>query len=79
MAFAQLTSGLSLRDIEVNLRAPAGRLHHMGFRCMTIWRNTLVNAGATRPWVIPPIFQSDRGRQYCNHKFQNALKGLDVR
>ena len=36
MAFAQLTSRESLRDIEVNLRAQAKRLYHMGFRCATM-------------------------------------------
>ena len=39
MAFAQLTYRESLRDIEVNLRAQANRLYHMGFRCSTISRN----------------------------------------
>jgi len=52
MAFAQLTWRESLRDIEVNLRAQAKRLYHMGFRCQTISRNTLANANATRPWQI---------------------------
>ena len=52
MAFAQLTYRESLRDIEVNLRAQARRLYHMGFRCHTIPRNTLANANATRPWQI---------------------------
>lgn len=52
MAFAQLTYRESLRDIEVNLRAQAHRLYHMGFRCATISRNTLANANATRPWKI---------------------------
>ena len=52
MAFAQLTYRESLRDIEVNLRAQARRLYHMGFRCQTISRNTLSNANATRPWQI---------------------------
>ena len=52
MAFAQLTYRESLRDIEVNLRAQARRLYHMGFRCPTISRNTLANANATRPWQI---------------------------
>lgn len=52
MAFAQLTYRESLRDIEVNLRAQAQRLYHMGFRCSTISRNTLANANATRPWQI---------------------------
>ena len=52
MAFAQLTARESLRDIEVNLRAQAQRLYHMGFRCQTISRNTLAHANATRPWQI---------------------------
>jgi hypothetical protein len=52
MAFAQLTWRESLRDIEVNLRAQAKRLYHMGFRCATISRNTLADANATRPWQI---------------------------
>ncbi len=52
MAFAQLTYRESLSDIEVNLRAQASRLYHMGFRCRTISRNTLANANATRPWQI---------------------------
>jgi len=47
-----LTYRESLRDIEVNLRAQARRLYHMGFRCQTISRNTLANANATRPWRI---------------------------
>lgn len=52
MSFAQLTYRESLRDIEINLRAQAPRLYHMGFRCATISRNTLANANATRPWQI---------------------------
>jgi hypothetical protein len=52
MASAQLTFRASLLDIEVNLRAQAKRLYHMGFRCQTISRNTLANANATRPRQI---------------------------
>ena len=52
MAFAQLTYRESLRDIEVNLRAQANRMYHMGFRCQPISRNTLAHANATRPWQI---------------------------
>ena len=52
MAFAQLTYRESLRDIEVNLRAQVKRLYHMGLRCKTVFRNTLSNANATRPWQI---------------------------
>jgi hypothetical protein len=35
MTFAQLTYRESLRDIEVNLRAQAKRLYHMGFMIYT--------------------------------------------
>jgi hypothetical protein len=52
MAFAQLTGRESLRDIEMNLRARATQLYHMGLRCKTVSRNTLANANATRPWQI---------------------------
>ncbi len=52
LAFAQLTGRESLRDIEVNLRARARQLYHMGLRCKTVSRNTLANANATRPWQI---------------------------
>jgi len=52
MAFAQLTTRESLRDIEVILRAQSARLYHMGFRCKTISRNILSNANAMRPWQM---------------------------
>ena len=42
MAFAQFTYRESLRDIEVNLRAQARQLYHMGSRYQTISRNTPV-------------------------------------
>ena len=51
LAFAQLTSRKSLRDIEVCLRAVQPRLYHMGFRS-PISRNTLANANAKRDWRI---------------------------
>lgn len=52
MAFAPLTYRKSLRDIEINSRAQAKRLYHMGLRCKSVSRNTLANANATRPWQI---------------------------
>ena len=52
MAFAQFTYRESLRDIEVNLRAQARQLYHMGSHYQTISRNTLANGNATRPWQI---------------------------
>ena len=51
LAFAQLTSRESLRDIEVCLRAVQPRLYHMGFRG-NIARNTLANANLKRNWRI---------------------------
>ena len=51
LAFAQLTSRESLRDIEVCLRAVQPRLYHMGFRG-NISRNTLANANLKRDWRI---------------------------
>jgi hypothetical protein len=51
MAFAQLTSRESLRDIEVCLRAMHGRLYHMGVRG-SVARNTLAVANEKRDWRI---------------------------
>jgi hypothetical protein len=51
MAFAQLTSRDSLRDIEACLRAQRSKLYHLGMRS-TVARNTLANANATRDWRI---------------------------
>ncbi len=52
MAFAQLTSRESLRDIEVCLRTFGTKLYHAGFRSKQISRNTLANANQIRPWQI---------------------------
>jgi len=52
LAFAQITYRESLHDIEMNLRTQAARLHHMGFRCGQISRNTLSKANANRFWQI---------------------------
>jgi hypothetical protein len=51
MAFAQLTSRESLRDIEACLRAHSSTRYHMGIRSQ-VARNTLANANATRDWRI---------------------------
>ena len=82
MAFAQLTYRESLRDIEVNLRAQAKRLYHMGLRCKTVSRNTLSNANATRPWQIyadfaqhPPIRLSWWKSNPCSPKPHRSLPG----
>lgn len=51
MAFAQLTSRRSLRDVELCLRAHRSKLFHMGIRG-GIARNTLANANKVRNWQI---------------------------
>lgn len=51
MAFAQLTSRQSLRDIELCLRAHRPKLYHMGIRG-GVARNTLANANRVRDWRI---------------------------
>jgi len=51
MAFAQLTSRRSLRDIEDVLYAQRHKLYHMGFRSL-IKRNTLANANNQRDYRI---------------------------
>jgi len=52
LAFAQLTTRESLRDIEINLRAQSKHFYHMGLRCKTISRNTLANANRVRSWEV---------------------------
>ena len=80
MAFAQLTYRESLRDIEVNLRAQANRLYHMGFRCATIFRNTLANAKATRPWKIYADFaQHLRIKAFGHQRERREDANLDCR
>lgn len=51
MAFAQLTSRESLRDIETCLRARRSKLYHMGFRGK-VSRSTLADANENRDWRI---------------------------
>lgn len=51
MAFAQLTSRDSLRDIVTCLRTQQNKLYHAGFRG-TVYRNTLANANLQRDWRI---------------------------
>jgi hypothetical protein len=51
MAFAQLTSRESLRDIEVCLRAHKDKLYHMGIRG-GVSRSTLAEANERRDWRI---------------------------
>jgi len=51
MAFAQLTTRESLRDIETCLHAFGTKLYHVGLRG-TIARSTLADANERRPWQI---------------------------
>jgi hypothetical protein len=51
MAFAQLTSRESLRDIEACLRAHKDKLYHMGIRG-GVSRSTLADASERRDWRI---------------------------
>ena len=51
MAFAQLTSRESLRDIECCLRALEEKLYHAGFRG-NVSRSTLADANESRDWRI---------------------------
>jgi len=51
MAFAQLTSRESLRDIECCLSALEEKLYHAGFRGQ-ISRSTLADANESRDWRI---------------------------
>ena len=51
MAFAQLTTRESLRDIEVTLSANASKLYAMGLR-HSVHRSTLAEANESRDWRI---------------------------
>jgi hypothetical protein len=51
MAFAQLTSRESLRDIEACLRAMQSKLYHMGIRCR-VSKSTLADSNEKRDWRI---------------------------
>ncbi|MDC8451130.1 MAG: DUF4372 domain-containing protein, partial [Nitrospira sp.] len=55
MAFAQLTSRESLRDIEACLVAHGAKLYHMGFR-EPVARSTLADANGLRNWRIGAAF-----------------------
>jgi hypothetical protein len=51
MAFAQLTSRESLRDVEASLSANSTKLYAMGFRS-AVKRSTLADANESRNWLI---------------------------
>lgn len=64
MAFAQITSRQSLRDIETSLRAMQSKLYHCGIRG-NVSRTTLAKANENRHWKIYADFAQiliDRAR-----------------
>ena len=77
LAFAQLTSRESLRDIETCLRAMQSKLYHSGLRCR-VARNTLAAANEKRDWRIYADFANvliDIARKlYAGDEFAAAIK-----
>jgi len=84
MAFAQLTSRESLRDIEICLRAIQPKLYHAGFRGK-VSRSTLADANEKRPWQIYADFAQvliRRARALYRHEplaveLDNTVYALD--
>ena len=76
LAFAQLTSRESLRDIETCLRAMQPKLYHLGIRGR-VARSTLADANETRDWRIYGDFAQTliaRARAlYCDEPFAVEL------
>jgi transposase len=64
LAFAQLTFGESLRDIETCLRSNSEKLYHMGIKG-NISRTNLSRANETRDWKI--------FARFANHLIREAL------
>ena len=73
MAFAQMTSRESLRDIEACLSAQASKLYHMGFR-EPIRRSTLSDANES-----PGLAHLRRLRPGADPSGQKALRGGELR
>ena len=77
MAFAQITSRQSLRDIETSLRAMQSKLYHCGIKG-NVSRTTLAKANENRHWKIYADFAQiliDRARVlYANKDFGIQLK-----
>ncbi len=76
MAFAQLTSRESLRDIEICLQANQKKLYGMGFRS-PVRRSTLADANEGRDWHIweelAAVLIRRARKLYCNEGF-----GIDL-
>jgi len=76
MAFAQLTRGESLRDIEVSLAAHRKQLYHSGFRS-PVKRSTLADANETRDWRIYSDFAQHLIQQ-ARLLYQDVDLGLEL-
>lgn len=76
MAFAQLSSRESLRDIEVCLSAQSAKLYHMGIR-KAVSRSTLADANESRDWHIYAEF-AQRLILQARQLHQTEDLGLDL-
>jgi len=85
MAFAQLTTRESLRDIEICLLANQPKLYGMGFRS-PVKRSTLADANEGRDWHIwedlATVLIRRARKLYCNDNFgielTNTVYALDA-
>ena len=85
MAFAQLASRESLRDVETCLRAHLSKLYHVGFRGR-VTRSTLSDANVSRDWRIYRDFAlsliAQARKLYANEPFavelSNTAYALDT-
>jgi IS4 transposase len=79
LAFSQLTSRESLREIEDCLRPMGSQLYHLGFRG-SVARSTIADANATRDWRIFRDFAlvliKRARRLYSDHP--SDIEGLDA-
>jgi Domain of unknown function (DUF4372) len=77
LAFAQLTSRESLRDIETTLSANAAKLYAMGFRA-AVKRSTLADANESRDWRIWADFAALLIRRARKLYATESAPGIDL-
>ncbi len=77
MAFAQLTSRESLRDIETCLNAVQPKLYHAGFRGR-VSRSTLGDANKRRDWRIYVLVAILKRELKLDHSLTEILQILSV-
>jgi hypothetical protein len=85
MAYAQLATRESLRDVETCLQAHANKLHHVGFRGR-VTKSTLSDANVARDWRIYRDFAlsliAQARKLYANEPFgvelSNTAYALDT-